>query len=251
MDTMTVETQGTIAVCAVQGCQSPRAVWSGGAVQTKCDEHLHEDCVAARAVEAAARKVTTDAFAATLARVAGLLGWTVRGPREGFEPTPSAIYLDAMDKTTTAGLLDARLYCQIDLYQKKGRITIAGGFTQEQHKARSYDHPKHEITVSSDATAERIAGEIKRRLLPGYIAELATVGALADKTSRGAKLARELDVSTRHMEPGATAAPLLYYRSATVTGSCHDGETVVYSVKVDASLDHAQARKLLALLPEG
>ncbi|WP_439377848.1 hypothetical protein [Amycolatopsis lexingtonensis] len=46
----------------------------------------------------------------------------------------------------------------------RGRVEIYGSIGD----FKRYDEPRHEITVSPDKAAARVAGDITRRLLPGY-----------------------------------------------------------------------------------
>ncbi|AIG78445.1 Hypothetical protein AJAP_28030 [Amycolatopsis japonica] len=50
-------------------------------------------------------------------------------------------------------------------YQNPGRLVIRGTL---DHKHSRYNEPRHEITVSAEKTAAKVAGDITRRLLPGY-----------------------------------------------------------------------------------
>lgn len=62
-------------------------------------------------------------------------------------------------------------------YSRRDRLVLSGSLTGELHTRihdNVYPYPRHEITVSRSKSAERIARDIQRRLLPGYRATLAT-----------------------------------------------------------------------------
>lgn len=62
-------------------------------------------------------------------------------------------------------------------YSRQDRLVLSGSLTGELRTHihdNVYPYPRHEITVSRSKSAERIARDIERRLLPGYRATLAT-----------------------------------------------------------------------------
>lgn len=66
-----------------------------------------------------------------------------------------------------AGPDGERVHLASDSYSKRNRLTISGSFNG-LHKFKRYNEPRHEITVAADKAPARIAGDITRRLLPGY-----------------------------------------------------------------------------------
>jgi hypothetical protein len=71
----------------------------------------------------------------------------------------------------------------LDMTQGRGKIVVSGAFTGLQNH-RDHHHPKREIGISLSKGPEGIAREIARRLLPGYLAELAEVGARAEQRAQ-------------------------------------------------------------------
>lgn len=66
---------------------------------------------------------------------------------------------------------------QLSLRQERDRLHVSGGFGEAQRWRPQPAAHRFAITVAADATPERVAREIVRRLLPSYLPALATARA--------------------------------------------------------------------------
>lgn len=113
--------------------------------------------------------------------VAALLGAYTSEPWAWQEPEEPALWNPS---GSLVGPDDKRIHAVLDGYRKEGRISISGTYPRD--KAGRYyggmQAQRAAITVAKDKCEGKIAREIKSRLLPTYLAELAKIRARIKKS---------------------------------------------------------------------
>lgn len=108
--------------------------------------------------------------------VAALLGAYTSEPWAWQEPEEPALWNPSGE---LVGPDDKEIHATLDGYRKQGRIALSGTYPRD--KAGRYyggmQNQRAAITVAADKCEGKIAREIKSRLLPTYLAELAKIRA--------------------------------------------------------------------------
>lgn len=108
--------------------------------------------------------------------VAALLGAYTSEPWAWQEPDEPALWNPSGE---LVGPDDKEIHATLDGYRKQGRIALSGTYPRD--KAGRYyggmQNQRAAITVAADKCEGKIAREIKSRLLPTYLAELAKIRA--------------------------------------------------------------------------
>jgi len=108
--------------------------------------------------------------------VAALLGAYTSEPWAWQEPEEPALWNPS---GSLVGPDDKEIHATLDGYRKQGRIALSGTYPRD--KAGRYyggmQNQRAAITVAADKCEGKIAREIKSRLLPTYLAELAKIRA--------------------------------------------------------------------------
>lgn len=113
--------------------------------------------------------------------VAALLGAYTSEPWAWQEPEEPALWNPS---GSLVGPDDKEIHATLDGYRKQGRIALSGTYPRD--KAGRYyggmQNQRAAITVAADKREGKIAREIKSRLLPTYLAELAKIRARIKKS---------------------------------------------------------------------
>jgi len=113
--------------------------------------------------------------------VAALLGAYTSEPWAWQEPEEPALWNPS---GSLVGPDDKEIHATLDGYRKQGRIALSGTYPRD--KAGRYyggmQNQRAAITVAADKCEGKIAREIKSRLLPTYLAELAKIRARIKKS---------------------------------------------------------------------
>ena len=113
--------------------------------------------------------------------VAALLGAYTSEPWAWQEPEEPALWNPS---GSLVGPDDKEIHATLDGYRKQGRIALSGTYPRD--KAGRYyggmQNQRAAITVAKDKCEGKIAREIKSRLLPTYLAELAKIRARIKKS---------------------------------------------------------------------
>ncbi len=113
--------------------------------------------------------------------VAALLGAYTSEPWAWQEPDEPALWNPSGE---LVGPDDKEIHATLDGYRKQGRIALSGTYPRD--KAGRYyggmQNQRAAITVAADKCEGKIAREIKSRLLPTYLAELAKIRARIKKS---------------------------------------------------------------------
>lgn len=127
-----------------------------------------------QAREATERKARLEAFNEKMKTVAALLGAYTSEPWSWKEPEEKAFWNPCGD---LVGPDDKTIHATMDGHRNQGRISLSGSYPRD--KAGRYyggmQNQRAAITVAADKCEGKIAREIKSRLLPTYLAELAKI----------------------------------------------------------------------------
>jgi hypothetical protein len=122
----------------------------------------------------------------------------------------------------------------------KGRYVITGCWP----KNANYTSPAHHsITVSKDRPAEKIAEDIKRRFLPGYLDEFARLKDLADARDKYQAKIEGIRLELAQLIGGKQGSKALY-GPCSMRVDVHDPDCI----QVECRCTLATAKKLLTIL---
>lgn len=114
--------------------------------------------------------------------------------------------LEELDQSTGVTLVNdtgARVFMQI-VWHDASRIRITGEYPRTE--CSTYDLKRHEITVAVTKSGKQIAGDIVRRLLPGYMTDLRIlqerIAKREERETREAQIASMLEVEPDTLTKG-------------------------------------------------
>lgn len=142
--------------------------------------------------------------------VAALLGAYTSEPWAWQEPEEPALWNPS---GSLVGPDDKEIHATLDGYRKQGRIALSGTYPRD--KAGRYyggmQNQRAAITVAADKCEGKIAREIKSRLLPTYLAELAKIRARIKKSDDHDALSPSVfDASSRETTSSRPSASRIF-----------------------------------------